>query len=98
MGVYLAALAGATLSAADAGGGAEEALLVPVVLAVMHTAHGAGMLIGAIRYGPPLAAVARMLGMRRLTAWLAPGPLPVNAPSLAGVAAEAGRPAERSPA
>jgi succinoglycan biosynthesis protein ExoA len=61
----------------------QDALLVPAVLVAMHIGHGAGMLRGAVLYGPPLAAIASVLGLRRFADRLAPGPEPVFAPSLA---------------
>ena len=62
----------------------QDALLVPVVLAVMHFAHGTGTFWGAVRYGPPLAAIASAVGLPRLSGWLAPADEPVFAPSLRG--------------
>jgi len=82
---YAIALAGAgARAAADAGGTGErsDAALVPVVLAVMHLAHGAGAIRGAILRGPPLAAIATVLGARQLAARLTSPPQPVSAPSL----------------
>ena len=38
----------------------------PAVFAVMHLAWGFGFLSGCVRFGPPLAGVARALGLRRL--------------------------------
>jgi succinoglycan biosynthesis protein ExoA len=82
--VYALALIGAGLAArADADDPAEALLVVPV-LAVMHVAHGAGMLRGAFRHGPPLAALAGTLGLRRLSVRLTPPDQPVCAPSLIG--------------
>jgi hypothetical protein len=80
--VYVTALAAAGVRAREHAGGAEEAALVPVVLAVMHLAHGAGTLRGALRYGPPLAAIAAVLGLSGLARRLWPPDEPVYAPSL----------------
>jgi len=80
--VYCLALAGAGAVATADADEATDAALVPVVLAVMHVAHGTGSILGAVRHGPPLAAIARALGLRRLSARLAPPPEPVYAPSL----------------
>jgi succinoglycan biosynthesis protein ExoA len=41
--------------------GGREAWWVPAVLASMHTSWGAGFLVGCVRFGPPLAAVAAAL-------------------------------------
>jgi glycosyltransferase involved in cell wall biosynthesis len=38
-----------------------DAVFVPAALATMHLAWGAGYLVGAARFGPPLAAVRRVL-------------------------------------
>jgi hypothetical protein len=51
--------------------------LVPVVLVVMHFAHGIGQLRGWLRYGPPVASVASLAGVRASRA-----EEPVYAPSL----------------
>jgi GT2 family glycosyltransferase len=71
-----------------------DALLVPAALATMHLAHGAGMLLGAVRHAPPLSALAAMAGLRSLSESLAPAPDPVFAPSLGDTEAQsAGDPA-----
>ncbi len=62
VGVYATTLAAA---GAKALGDAEhplDAALVPVVLPVMHLAHGTGALRGTARYGLPVAAIADALG------------------------------------
>lgn len=82
IGLYAAALAGAGARSWPAAEHPQDALLVPVVLAVMHFGHGTGTLWGALRYGPPLAAIASVLGLSRLSERLAPDPEPVFAPSL----------------
>jgi succinoglycan biosynthesis protein ExoA len=79
--LYLVVLAHAGVEAARRTDRPGDAAMVPVVLAAMHTAHGAGAWVGAIRHGPPLAGIARALGLRRL-ARLAPARSTVYAPSL----------------
>ena len=82
LGVYALALIGAGFTARGDADHPVDALLVVPVLAVMHVAHGAGILSGAIRHGPPLAALAGTLGLSRLAVRLAPPDQPVYAPSL----------------
>lgn len=82
LGVYAAALTAAGLWAARDADDARDAALVPVVLSVMHLAFGLGFLRGVKLHGPPLAAVAGVLGLGRLASKLAPEPRPVFAPSL----------------
>ena len=64
----------------------HEAATVPLVLAVMHVAHGLGMWGAFARVGFPWAALARFVGLGALEARLAPAPRPVCAPSLSDVA------------
>jgi len=59
-----------------------DAALVPLALALMHFGHGLGMLSGAIRHGPPLAALASVAGLDWLAESVVPEPEPVFAPSL----------------
>jgi GT2 family glycosyltransferase len=80
--VYASTVGAAGVRAALTGAQAADAALVPVVLAVMHFGHGLGSWRGAIRGGPPLAALAHAAGARRLAARLEPRPEPVFAPSL----------------
>jgi len=79
---YGAALLAAAWRSAEAAEHPADPMLVPAVLAIMHVAHGAGALRGAVCNGPPLAALARVAGMRGLAARLAPPPQRVFAPSL----------------
>jgi hypothetical protein len=79
---YLAGLAFAAIRARPQAEQPGDAALVPVVLAIMHFAHGVGMLAGAAQYGPPLSALAASVGLNGLSASLAPAPEPVFAPSL----------------
>jgi succinoglycan biosynthesis protein ExoA len=72
-----------------AGGGAlakaepkSDALLVPGVLAVMHFAHGTGMLLGMIRHDLPLASLASLAGLSSHTESVHPRSQAVHAPSL----------------
>ncbi len=80
--VYAVALATAGARAAAQAGEGTDAALVPVVLAAMHLGNGVGVIRGVIRNGPPLAAVADSLGLRRLAAALPRPPDTVYAPSL----------------
>ncbi|MBV9836648.1 MAG: glycosyltransferase [Solirubrobacterales bacterium] len=82
VGVYLAALAGAGARATRDTDRLEEAALVPAVLAVMHVAYGVGSFRGAVRYGPPLAAIARVLGFAPAPDRRAADAGGVDAPSL----------------
>ena len=63
VGVYGAALVASGAQAARRAGHPADAALVPAVLAAMHGAHGVGELAGAIRYGPPWAALALAAGL-----------------------------------
>jgi GT2 family glycosyltransferase len=75
-------LAAAAAGVAHAAHERKEVLLVPPVLMVMHFGHGVGMLRGVARHGPPVSALARALGLRRLADRLAPEPERVFAPTL----------------
>jgi succinoglycan biosynthesis protein ExoA len=81
-GVYSATLLAAGARASAAAESPRDAALVPVVLAVMHFAHGAGQMIGWVKYGPPLAALADLSGLGALAGSRAPSQEPVHAPSL----------------
>ena len=59
LGAYVAALAFNSARVAPEAG-ARDAAGVSVVLAIMHVAWGLGFVNGSIRFGPPLAAFARM--------------------------------------
>jgi succinoglycan biosynthesis protein ExoA len=60
--LYLAALAvNSVRAASDAG--PRDAAALPVVLAIMHVTWGLGFVNGSVRFGPPLAAFARMAGI-----------------------------------
>jgi glycosyltransferase involved in cell wall biosynthesis len=85
LGAYASLLAAAGVRAADQADPQTDALLVPVVLAVMHLAHGAGSIRGAIRRGPPLAAIALALGRDQLADQLSRPGEQVYAPSLDGL-------------
>jgi GT2 family glycosyltransferase len=82
LGLYVGVLAHAGIRALPRANPPSEALLVPEVLAIMHFAYGLGMLAGAIRHGPPLAALASLAGADRLAEAVAPAPESVFAPSL----------------
>jgi succinoglycan biosynthesis protein ExoA len=60
---YGVALAGGTVEAAAQDGQARDVVWVPAVLGVMHVSWGAGFLVGCARFGPPVAALARSLGL-----------------------------------
>jgi succinoglycan biosynthesis protein ExoA len=79
---YAVAVAGAAIRALPSAQRRTDALAVPPVLVAMHFAHGTGALIGALRYGPPLASLASMAGLSGLAALLAPAEESVFAPSL----------------
>ncbi len=64
--LYATALGWAGARAIPEAESKPDALLVPAVLATMHIAHGTGALRGVLRHGPPLAALAGMLGLSRL--------------------------------
>jgi hypothetical protein len=70
------------VTVASEAGDMGEALLVPVVLAAMHLAHGAGALYGLLRYGPPVGGVALAIGCDRLARCFTPPREIVFAPSL----------------
>jgi succinoglycan biosynthesis protein ExoA len=59
-----------------------DAALVPVVLMAMHHGHGLGQLKGWARYGLPLAALARQVGVSRASDARSPERERVFAPSL----------------
>ncbi|HEY6399436.1 MAG TPA: hypothetical protein VIX82_18480, partial [Solirubrobacteraceae bacterium] len=84
--LYGAVLAAGGVHAARAAQQRRDARLVPVVLAVMHLAHGTGAWIGAARHGAPLAGIASVLRLPGLAERLAPAPTEVYAPSLREVA------------
>ena len=81
-GVYGAALVACGLQASRRAQHLGDAALVPVVLATMHGAHGAGELSGAVRYGPPWAALALAAGLGGVAEKPAVDEQAVFAPSL----------------
>lgn len=80
---YAAALLGAAVQALWRRRSVASALLLPVVLATMHLAHGVGFLEGARRWGIPWAALLRVSGLRADPDDEAPYRGPVFAPGLA---------------
>jgi succinoglycan biosynthesis protein ExoA len=60
LGAYAAAVAAASARALRDAEEAADALALPVVFAVMHGAWGFGYLSGSLRFGPPVAALARI--------------------------------------
>lgn len=61
---YAAAVVATSVRAAGEAG-ARDAAALPLVFAVMHLTWGAGFVSGSIRFGPPVAAFARIAGLRR---------------------------------
>jgi hypothetical protein len=59
LGAYGLAVASASVKALDEAEPGDAAAL-PVVFAVMHGCWGFGFLAGSVRFGPPLAALARI--------------------------------------
>jgi glycosyltransferase involved in cell wall biosynthesis len=84
--LYLVAVAATALGTAARRGQQVEGALLTVVLPTMHLAWGVGTLVGMLRFGPPVAAFARMFG-RSCEPSLAPAAQAVYAPSLHGEAA-----------
>jgi len=82
LGIYAGALAGSVVLVWPTAEHKADVALVPVVLAVIHVAHGVGAIQGAIRYGPPTSALARVLALRGVARRTAPSPQAVWAPSL----------------
>jgi glycosyltransferase involved in cell wall biosynthesis len=60
VGAYAAAVAAASANALADAEEPGDAAALPVVFVVMHGAWGFGYLAGSVRFGPPLAALARM--------------------------------------
>jgi GT2 family glycosyltransferase len=82
--VYAGLLAHAAVEAARRGAPPQDAALIPVVLATMHSGHGVGVLQGMWRFGPPWAALARVSGLAGVLPPLEGTGGPVHAPSLYG--------------
>src|SRR3954471_21232937 len=57
---YVASLAAVSVRVAEPGGERDAAAL-PVVFAIMHLTWGFGFLWSVVRFGPPLAALARLV-------------------------------------
>jgi len=57
--IYGASLAAASAQVARQGGG-RDAVWLPIVLFTMHIAHGAGLIAGSARFGPPIAALLHL--------------------------------------
>jgi succinoglycan biosynthesis protein ExoA len=51
----------------------RDVLSLPIVLVTMHVTWGAGFIAGSVRFGPPLAALARLIGLKRATSSSAQG-------------------------
>lgn len=82
LGVYASVLVAAAIWAIPRAKSPSDAALTPVALAIMHAAHGTGMLRGAARDGIPLAALASLAGLDRAAQDLSSAAEPVFAPSL----------------
>ena len=82
LGTYAGLLGAAGACAVPHARPRTDALLVPVVLAVMHASFGVGALVGTARNGVPTAALASAAGLESLADSLMPLPEPVFAPSL----------------
>ena len=82
--VYAGLLTHAAADAVRRGEPLEDAALIPVVLATMHSGHGVGVLQGMWRFGPPWAALARISGLAGVLPPLEGKGGPVYAPSLHG--------------
>jgi succinoglycan biosynthesis protein ExoA len=61
---YVASLAAVSVRVAEPGKERDAAAL-PLVFAIMHLTWGFGFLWSAVRFGPPLAALARLAGLGR---------------------------------
>jgi len=83
IGLYLAAVGATAASTTVRGGQRTEGALLTAVLPTMHFAWGFGALLGMLRFGPPTAAVARLLGGSPQTGGAGDAG-PVFAPSLHG--------------
>jgi len=64
---YACALVAGMIEASrgDGGGSGRDLFWVPAVLGAMHLSWGAGFLYGCIRFGPPVAALVRLLAPAR---------------------------------
>jgi succinoglycan biosynthesis protein ExoA len=83
--LYLGAVVATAADAAGRGGRRSEGVLLTAVLPTMHLAWGLGTLAGMLRFGPPSAALTRVLGYST-EARDARETEPVYAPSLRGEA------------
>jgi succinoglycan biosynthesis protein ExoA len=62
---YSIGLGVGTAEAAADGASGRDLVWLPLVFAVMHLSWGAGFLFGCARFGPPVAALVRLLGASR---------------------------------
>lgn len=62
---YAAALVAVSVRAARSTSSKADAASLPAVFATMHLAWGAGFVLSAYRFGPPVAAVLSAAGIRR---------------------------------
>jgi succinoglycan biosynthesis protein ExoA len=63
LGAYLGAVVATGANLALRRGEREEAALLLVVLPIMHLGWGFGTLVGALRFGAPIAALAQLAGL-----------------------------------
>jgi succinoglycan biosynthesis protein ExoA len=63
LGIYSGAVAATAANAARRPDQREEGLLLLAVLPIMHLGWGFGTLAGALKFGPPFAALARLFGL-----------------------------------
>ncbi len=76
----LATVAASASIGARKGTSASDAAALPAVFSTIHLGWGAGFVAGCVRFGPPLAGLARLAGLRRAqdsdgqTAFLVSGP------------------------
>jgi succinoglycan biosynthesis protein ExoA len=62
---YAASVLAASAAALRRGAGLRDAAALPAVFVTMHLAWGTGFLTGCLRFGPPIAALTRIAGLRR---------------------------------
>ena len=82
--LYGAALCAEAIRAIPRAERADDALGLPSVMVAMHLGNGVGMIRGALKLGPPWAAIASVAGREDLAQRLTGPPEPVWAPSLNG--------------
>lgn len=86
-GVYAASLVTTGMRSLSVAEAPADAALVPVVLLIMHVAHGLGQMYGWASYGLPWSAVAGMAHLNERVGASPGAAEPAYAPSLHGVGA-----------